>query len=93
MNTNDAYHLAQRAIADLKGAVYAALESGPENGMRNVDVGRTLGILTGHVRHEGHVPRTILALMEAEGVVQQNPETKTWSLRQHLGDDVEENAG
>ena len=37
----------------------------------------------GHVEHEGHIPRTLLALMEAEGVVQQDKATKLWSLSVH----------
>ena len=78
---HEAYALAQRAIADLKTAVYTLLERGPQSGMRNADIGRALGIHAGHVEHEGHIPRTLLALMEKEGVVQQDPQTKLWSLR------------
>lgn len=48
--------------------------------MRNIDVGRALGIYMGHVEHEGHIPRTLLAIMEAEGVVEQDKATKTWRL-------------
>lgn len=66
---NEAYALAQRAMADLKAAIFLVLESGPAQGMRNADIGRTLGIHAGHVEHEGHIPRTLLALMEKEGVV------------------------
>jgi len=51
--------------------------------MRNADIGRALGIHAGHVEHEGHIPRTLLALMEKEGVVQQDPQTKLWTIRQH----------
>jgi DNA-binding IclR family transcriptional regulator len=68
-------------MADLKAAVYALLQRGPQPGMRNADIGRALGIHAGHVEHEGHIPRTLLALMEKEGVVQQDPHTKLWSLR------------
>lgn len=35
----------------------------------------------GHVEHEEHIPRTLLAMMEAEGIVEQDPETKFWRLR------------
>jgi len=80
---SEAYALAQRAIADLKTAVYLVIESGPKEGLRNADIGRRLGIYTGHVEHEGHIPRTLLALMEKESVVQQDGETKRWTLRQH----------
>ena len=82
----DAYRLAQRAIADLKAAVYQTLSNAPSSGMRNADVGRALGIYSGHVGHEGHVPRTLLAIMEQEGVVKQNPDTQRWSLRDHVKD-------
>lgn len=74
------YVLAQQAIAGLKGAVYSLL-AGSSEGLRNAEIGRLLGIHTGHVRHEGHIPRTLLALMEAEGVVEQDVDTKKWRLR------------
>lgn len=79
-DVTDAYHLAQRGITDLKAAVYLILANRGKAGLRNVDVGRALGIYGGHVGHEGHVSRTILAIMEAEGVVHQQSEEKTWSL-------------
>jgi len=40
----------------------------------------------GHVEHEGHIPRTLLAIMEAEGVVEQVKETKAWRLRTYSSD-------
>lgn len=78
-----AYHTAQRAIADLKAAIYIVLRTAHDDGLRNVDIGRTLGIYAGHIRHEGHIPRAVLALMEEEGVVVQHPETKRWTIRRH----------
>jgi hypothetical protein len=84
---NDAYHLAQKAIADLKAAVFQILLSGSAEGMTNAQIGRSLGIYAGHVRHEGHIPRTLLALMESEGVVQQDKSTKRWMLRKHQATD------
>jgi hypothetical protein len=74
------YHLAQRAIADLKAAVRQTLQDGPADGMANVDIGKSLGIYTGHEGHEGHIPRTLLAMLEAEGVVEQDDDSKRWSL-------------
>ena len=68
-------------MAELKTAVYSLLRAGPVAGLRNADIGRALGIYAGHVEHEGHIPRTLLALMEREGVVQQHPETKLWTVR------------
>lgn len=74
------YTRAQQAIADLKGAVYELLaESG--SGMTNAEVGRRLGIYQGHVGHEGHISRTILAMLEAEQVILQDKETKIWHVR------------
>lgn len=44
------------------------------------DIGRTLGVYSGHVRHEGHIPRTLMAIMEGEGVVEQMP-IKKWKIK------------
>lgn len=82
-NLSDAYSTAQHAMAQLKAAVFMTLASGKADGLANSDIGRSLGIYTGHIKHEGHISRTILAIMEAEGVVEQNKETKLWKLRQH----------
>ena len=84
----DAYQLAQRAIADLKAAVYAVLETAAGDGLTNAEIGRGLGIYAGHVEHEGHISRTLLALMEKEGVVQQSPATKRWTLRRPARDET-----
>lgn len=78
---DEPYAIAQRAMADLKSAVYLLLKTGPTSGLRNADIGRALGIYAGHVEHEGHIPRTLLALMEREGVVQQHSETKLWTIK------------
>jgi hypothetical protein len=75
------YLKAQTAIAYLKAAVHETLVNAPEGGLKNVEIGRRLGIYMGHVEHEGHISRTILAMMEAEGVVEQSPDTKCWKLR------------
>lgn len=77
------YLLAQAAIAQLKGAIHKVLTRAPEDGIKNVDIGRLLGIYMGHVEHEGHIPRTLLAIMESEGVVEQDKETKAWRLRSY----------
>jgi hypothetical protein len=83
------YTRAQLALAELKDAVYAVLESSPDGGLTNSQIGRSLGIYSGHVGHEGHISRTLLALMEAEGAVLQDPQTKRWSIRKHAGQDAE----
>ena len=80
-SSNNAYQIAQIAMAELKSAIYLILcESGAE-GMRNVDIGRALGIYKGHIEHEGHISRTLLAIMEDEGVVTQDKGSKLWRPR------------
>ena len=79
----EAYQLAQNALADLKTAVRHVLQGGPDDGMTNAEIGRTLGIYGGHVGHEGHISRTLLAFMESEGVVAQDAATKRWKIRVH----------
>ena len=74
--------MAQRAMAGLKSAIHEVLLR-KTSGLTNAEIGRSLGIYTGHVGHEGHIPRTLLAIMEAEGVVEQDGESKRWSLRSH----------
>jgi hypothetical protein len=76
-----AYQLAQSAIADLKSAVYLALEASGDTGLTNAELGRSLGIYGGHVGHEGHISRTLLGLLENEGVVVQVADTKRWFLK------------
>jgi hypothetical protein len=75
---SEAYRAAQDGLTCLKVAIHALLEG--QAGMTNVEIGRALGIYQGHVGHEGHIPRTLLAMMEAEGVVQQDQD-KRWRLR------------
>lgn len=74
------YEKAQIAIAQLKGAVYEILQTAPANGLKNVEIGKKLGIYMGHVGHEGHISRTCLELMKDEGLVHQDEETKQWKL-------------
>jgi hypothetical protein len=77
------YQRAQSALADLKGAIYETLSLSQLEGMTNAQIGRSLGIYTGHVGHEGHIPRTLLAIMEQEGVVEQDEKSKRWTIRKH----------
>ena len=81
-----AYQLAQKALADLKTSIYVLLEGGPKDGLTNVEIGRRLGIYMGHVGHEGHIPRTLLAIMETEGVVVQDKDNKKWRIRKQEAD-------
>ncbi|MBQ0772949.1 MAG: hypothetical protein KBT59_13960 [Sphingomonadales bacterium] len=82
MTTGNEYRQAQLAIAELKAAVLSLLEKS-QSGMSNAAIGRTLGIYAGHKRHEGHISRTVLAMLEADGVVEQDSEDQTWSVRKH----------
>lgn len=82
MDNGKEYRQAQLAIAELKAAIVSLLEKAP-GGMSNASIGRSLGIYGGHKRHEGHVSRTLMAMLESEGVVQQDPDDKTWSVRHH----------
>ena len=83
--TSSAYRKAQRAVADLKTSVHELLALAPSEGLTNAEIGRALGIYTGHVGHEGHVSRTMLAMLESEGVVEQSGSTKRWRLRRPEG--------
>ncbi len=77
----DAYQIAQRAIADLKAAVNMLLTEAGSEGLTNAQIGRTLGIYSGHVGHEGHISRTILSMLESEGLIAQHSDTKVWRVR------------
>jgi len=84
---SESYSIAQKAMADLKSAIYTILAIAGKEGLRNADIGRALGIYAGHEKHEGHIPRTLLAMMEKEGVVEQDPQTKRWHLSLALKED------
>jgi len=77
----NSYRIAQRAMADLKTAVYSVIKQGPEEGLTNAEIGKALGIYMGHVGHEGHISRTILGLLELEGMLLQDSESKKWSIK------------
>ena len=79
--STEPYVAAQLAMAQLKSAVYLLLKTANADGMKNSEIGRSLGIYAGDVEHEGHIPRTLLAIMESEGVVKQDKDTKLWSLK------------
>lgn len=78
---NQAYRLAQSALADLKAAVHLVLTDSPPEGLTNAELGRALGIYGGHVGHMGHISRTLLAMLETEGVAEQDQESKRWRLK------------
>ncbi len=77
------YTRAQKAVAELKGCVRELL-SEHQGGLPNHEIGRSLGIYSGHSgKHEGHISRTLLEALQLEGVVTQDSETKLWRLRSH----------
>lgn len=78
--STEAYSLAQQAMQLLRIAIYKSLEASPDDGLRNSELGRSLGIYMGHAGHQGHVTRTVLALMENEGAVVQDPDSRKWRL-------------
>lgn len=79
---DEAYRIAQKAVADMKAAIVMLLrERDTAQGLRNVDIGRRLGIYAGHEGHEGHISRTLLAQLESDGIVTQDADTKRWRLR------------
>ena len=79
-----AYLRSQLAMAQLKGAIYELLLSVGDAGLKNVDIGRALGIYAGHARHEGHISRSLLAAMERDGVVEQDADSKVWRVRKSV---------
>lgn len=77
----NAYNLAQRAISDLKTAVYVVLNES-DHELTNAEIGRKLGIYHGHSgQHEGHVSRVLLELLQSEGLIAQNKKTKKWFVK------------
>lgn len=84
MNATEAYHLAQKGIADLKAAILALITSAGNEGLTNAEVGKALGIYRGHSQsgHEGHVSRFLLERMREEQVIVQG-DGKRWRLASH----------
>jgi hypothetical protein len=79
----EAYQHAQRALADLKHAVFLTLANAPPTGLKNSEIGRALGIYGGHVGHQGHMSRTVLHWMQSEGTVEQDAKSKVTHQRHH----------
>jgi hypothetical protein len=78
------YHRAQAALAELKAAVYLLLDDAPLGGLTDAQVGRSLGIHD--LGSDGRLTAALLAMMEAEGVVEHDPETDCWRLRSHVSE-------
>jgi hypothetical protein len=81
---SDPYKVAQHAMSDLKSAVYDVLSKHPDKGFKNSEIGRALGIYMGYIGHEGHISRTISAIMQQEGVAEQEEVTKLWRIRKNF---------
>lgn len=77
-----AYRRAQLAMAELKSAALEILAAAGDEGLKNSQVGRLLGIYQGHVGHEGHISRTVLQMLQVDGVVAQDGPDKRWRLRE-----------
>ena len=76
----ESYQRAQHAISELKTAIFMILMEHSEEGLRNVEIGKKLGINMGHKgRHDGYIPRAMLDMMETEGTVEQYSNQK-WRL-------------
>jgi len=58
-----------------------------QQGLTNAQIGRTLGIYAGHVKHVGHISRTILELLRSDGVAEQYGERGPWRLIDHTESD------
>lgn len=59
---DEAYLMAQTAIAQLKSAIHVILAGDGTDGLRKTDLGRLLGIGRGDVRHKEYIPFTLLAM-------------------------------
>lgn len=84
------YNRAQRAMADIKAAIHDLLANCGHSGLSNAQIGRALGIYSGHEGHEGHISRTLLAIMQKEGVVEQDGASLRWRLRAHTSGEATE---
>jgi DNA polymerase/3'-5' exonuclease PolX len=84
-----AYRRAQRALAELEAAVVEILATAGSERLRNSQVGRLLGIHPGHVKHQGHISRTVLEMLHEDCVAEQET-GGTWHLRRQPIPDVEE---
>lgn len=82
MVTNgELYEKAQLAMISLKSAVLMLLDREDKSGLRNVEIGRTLGIYeTPSGKQEGWVSAHILELLEAEGRVHRINPGARWAL-------------
>lgn len=75
-------------VAALAEAVQEATGESVELAYVDQDyTGEALEIYGGHIGHEGHISRTVLAMLEQEGVVAQNAASKRWAFRPQGNED------
>ena len=84
------YNRAQQAMAAMKAAIHELLSGCGQSGLSNAQIGRALGIYSGHEGHEGHISRALLAIMQKEGVVEQDGTSLRWRLRSHAAGETAE---
>ena len=71
------YRSAQLAIAELKAAILSVVAVSGSRGMRNVEIGRSLGIYHGYPKdgggeeHRGHISSVLLHELSRKGLVRQ----------------------
>ena len=73
---SDPYLLAQEAMGKLRSAIYLVLQRPRQRADKRPTWALIGCIYSGHVGHEGHISRTILALMEEEGVWNKSPKLR-----------------
>lgn len=78
---NFSYQIAQRALADLKTAVFMLLQ-GQETGLTNAQIARGLGMYyVRNTKQDGAVSRVLLEIMQVEGVVELDTASKKWRIK------------
>ena len=84
MTEAELFLTAQKGLVEIKSAVLGYLKLNADRSLKNVEIGRALGIYGGHVGHEGHISRLALELLKADGLVDQSPD-KSWHLKDLKG--------
>ena len=79
MSVKKAYGMAQSALAELKTAVFVLLEEAGGAGLRNVDIGKRLGIHCGPEGRRGHLSRAVLEILSNDGTIRQL-DNKRWAV-------------
>ena len=77
------YGMAQDGINRIKSAILGLIIQAGDDGMRNVEIGKSLGVYSGHTagEHEGHISRSLLNILQNEGMVEQRTDKKWYPIR------------